>query len=118
MAAVKQDGDEESFLVRLPAGAVKEVRFVRAATLMAGDELELYFFAVGKEGEDVVVALSGCALQTWQRAHRYLTREEKMAIAARHLQQALEAGTALTPETLYVGKDEFEELVRAVGIVP
>ncbi len=118
MAAVIQDGDEERFLVRLPSGDVTEVRFVRAATLMAGDEPELYFFAVGKEGEDVVVALSGDALQSWQRAHRYLTREEKIAVAARHLRQVLEAGAALTPESLYVGHDEFEGLVRAVGIVP
>lgn len=103
-----------TFRVVGPEGHAREVAFKRAGSLVAGDHPELYFFDVDTLA--VVVGVSGNALTQWQRARRYLTREEKIDVAGLWLKQRIAAGAELIPANLYLGEAELEETVRALGL--
>ncbi|MCL6566425.1 MAG: hypothetical protein K6U09_08385 [Acidobacteriia bacterium] len=90
------------------------MEFIRAGWLTAGDHPELYFFKV--DGKDVVVGISGSALQFLQKGRRYLSREEKLDIAGLYLKKQLEAGRPLQAENLFVQADELSALLRELGI--
>ena len=94
--------------------APRKVEFRKAGTLASGDRPELYFFAVN--GRQVVVCLAGEGLEGWQRAHRYLSREEKVDVAGLFLKKQIESRAELNAEDLRIERSELESLLRSLGI--
>ncbi len=113
-SVLRYEPQYERFAARGPAGEQLRVEFIRAGWLTAGDRPELYFFKV--DGEDVVVGISGSALQILQQGRRSLSREEKLDIAGLYLKKQLEAGRPLQVETLFIQADELSGLLRELGI--
>lgn len=105
----------ERFLALTPGGSCRAVEFKKAGWVSTGDHPELYFFVVDNH-EDVVVGLSGSALEAFQKSHRYLSREEKIDVAGLHLKRQMEAGRLLRAENLYVDASELAGLLRELGI--
>ena len=103
----------ETFEAASPEGA-RTLRFKKAGTLAAGDRPELYFFEDGAQA--IVVCVSGEALEAWQRAHRYLSREEKIDVAGLFLKKRIEKGGALSAEDLRIDGNELGKLVELLGI--
>lgn len=97
-----------------PDGRCRRMEFRKAGTLTAGDNPELYFFDV--DGEEVVVGVSGEALQQFQDERRYLTREEKVDLTALFLKRHIEAGTPLISEFLFIRGSELAGLWRDLGL--
>ena len=104
----------ENFEAAGQDGHARRIVFKRAGTLAAGDRPELYFFEVNQR--PAVVSVSGDALTAWQRANRYLSREEKIDVAALFLKQRIEHGLDLVAENLGIAQAELASLVRALGI--
>jgi hypothetical protein len=104
----------ETFAAASPEGAARKLSFKKAGTLAAGDRPELYFFEEGARA--IVVCISGGALEAWQRAHRYLSREEKIDVAGLFLKGRIEAGRELAAEELRIDSIEFDKLVEQLGI--
>jgi len=102
----------ERFECRAADGSSIAVEFLRAGTLTAGDRPELYFFRHG--GEEVVVGLSGAALDAVQQARRF-SREEKIDVAGLHLQRQIEAGRPLDSTALFVRGEELQGLLQELG---
>ncbi|MCL6481045.1 MAG: hypothetical protein K6U02_04900 [Firmicutes bacterium] len=111
---MKYEPQYERFAARGPAGEQYQVEFSRAGWLSAGDRPELYFFRV--DGDDVVVGISGRALQLWQTGRRFLSREEKIDVAGLYLKKQLEAGRPLRAETLYIQANELSGLLQELSI--
>lgn len=105
----------ERFLAVTPGGARRTVEFKKAGWVSTGDHPELYFFIVD-HNEEVVVGLSGSALEAFQKSRRYLSREEKIDVAGLHLKRQIEAGRPLRVENLYVDASELAGLLRELGI--
>ncbi|MFZ0634297.1 MAG: hypothetical protein WA755_18265 [Candidatus Acidiferrales bacterium] len=95
-------------------GRARKVVFKRAGFLAAGDQPELYFFEVN--AESMVVGVSGDALQSWQREHRYLSREEKIDVAGLCLKQRIEQAEAPVDKNLRIARSELEFLLELLGI--
>ena len=106
----------ERFEVVGQDGRRRTVGFRKAGFLVAGEQPELYFFAVN--GEEAVVGLSGEALRQFQQGRRYLSREEKIDLAGCFLKRVLEAGKPLVSENLYIRGGALEELTKDLGILP
>jgi hypothetical protein len=111
---VAYESKYESFEVIGQDGQASRVVFKKAGTLAAGDRPELYFFEVNQR--PVVVCVSGDALTEWQRAHRYMSREEKIDVAGLFLKQRIEQGRELVAENLGIAQAELASLARALGI--
>jgi hypothetical protein len=95
-------------------GAASKVAFKKAGTLASGDRPELYFFDV--DARQVIVCVSGDGLGGWQRANRYLSREEKIDVAGLFLKRKIETGSELNAEDLRIDESELPSLLRALGI--
>ena len=104
----------ETFAAASPDGVARKLSFKKAGTLAAGDRPELYFFEEG--ARSIVVCVSGEALEAWQRAHRYLSREEKIDVAGLFLKTRIEGGGELAAEELRIDGTELNELVEQLGI--
>jgi hypothetical protein len=104
----------EKFTVTGPDGRTHAVEFKKAGFLAAGDQPEVYFFNVGERS--AVVGIVGSALTRWQRARRYLSREEKIDAAGLWLKQRIEAGQELSSENLFIGEPELDLLARALAL--
>ena len=89
------------------------MEFRRAGFLTAGDRPELYFFRVA--GDEVVVGISGSALQEFERGRRRLSREEKIDVAGLWLRRQIAAGTASDSRNLLVRERELAELAGELG---
>jgi hypothetical protein len=96
-----------------PDGEKRAVEFKRAGFLTAGDRPELYFFRVA--GEEVVVGISGSALQRFEQGRSRLSREEKIDVAGRWLQRQILAGAACDSQNLLVRDAELAELAGELG---
>jgi hypothetical protein len=103
----------ERFEAAGPDGAQFAVEFRRAGFLTAGDRPELYFFRVA--GDEVVVGISGSALQKFEQGRRRLTREEKIDVAGLWLRRQIVAGAASDSENLLVRDRELAELAGELG---
>lgn len=91
-----------------PNGQRQAVEFKKSGFLALGEQPELYFFSVG--GVDAVVGISGQALQRFQRARRYLSREEKIDLAGLLLKRRIEEGAPLVSENLFMRDEELASL--------
>jgi hypothetical protein len=103
----------ERFEAAGPDGQLRAVEFRRAGFLTAGDRPELYFFRVA--GDEVVVGISGSALQRFEQGRRRLSREEKIDIAGLWLKQQIVAGAACDSHNLLVRERELAELAGELG---
>jgi hypothetical protein len=104
----------EKFAVAGPDGQLRAVEFRKAGFLAAGDQPEVYFFTVN--GQSAVVGIAGGPLTAWQRARRYLSREEKIDVAGLWLRQRIAAGQELTSDNLFIREPELDLLTSALGI--
>jgi hypothetical protein len=104
----------EQFDLPRPGGTPRRVKFVKAGVLAGAEPTELYFF--NGEGERWIVALSSAALGAWQAEARYLSREEKIDVAALYLKGRLEREDAPAAESLMIGEKELAECMQALGI--
>jgi hypothetical protein len=104
----------ESFEAAGHDGQARQYSFKKAGFLAAGDQPELYFFEGG--ARPIVVCISGEALADWQRAHRYLSREEKIDVAGLFLKKRIEAGGEVTAEDLRIDGPALEFLLQSLGI--
>lgn len=104
----------EQFVARAPGGAPCHVEFRKAGILTAGDRPELYFFAV--DGREVVVAISGAALEELQHRWRYLSREEKVDISGRLLHNRIEHGAPLTADNLFLDGARLRQLIAELDL--
>jgi hypothetical protein len=104
----------EQFEATRPGGTLRRVHFVKAGLLAAAEPTELYFFDA--EGERWIVAISGGALRARQRTLRYLSREEKIDIAAVYLKKRLERESAPAAESLMIGEEELAECIDWLGV--
>jgi len=95
-------------------GAARKFSFKKAGTLAAGDRPELYFF--DEYGAELIVCISGEALDHWQRAHRYLSREEKIDVAGMFLKTQIEGTERLAADKLVVGASELGKILDLLGI--
>ena len=95
-------------------GQSRKFSFKKAGFLAAGDQPELYFFE--GSARPIAVCISGEALAAWQRAHRYLSREEKIDVAGLFLKKRIEEGRELTAEELRIAGSELELLLQTLGI--
>ncbi len=98
-----------------PDGQRRAVGFKKSGFLTLGDQPELYFFSVGEE--EAVVAISGGALRRFQRARRYLSREEKIDLAGLLLKRRIEAGLPLVSENLLIRDEELAGLAGELGLL-
>ena len=103
----------ERFDCSSAGGQAAHIEFVRAGTLTAGDRPELYFFTVS--GQEVVVGISGSALDEFQSARR-LSREEKVDVAGLHLRKQIETGRALDSSTLFIRFAELQQLSQELHL--
>lgn len=104
----------EQFVARAPGGAPRRVEFRKAGILTAGDRPELYFFEV--DGSEVVVAISGGALEELQRGWRYLSREEKVDITGRLLHNRIGQGAPLTADNLFLDGAALRQLIAELDL--
>ncbi|MFZ0037397.1 MAG: hypothetical protein WAK91_08255 [Candidatus Acidiferrales bacterium] len=104
----------ETFEATGPDGQAKKYSFKKAGFLAAGDQPELYFFE--GSARPIVICVSGEALMAWQRAHRYLSREEKIDVAGLFLKKRIELSGELTAENLRVDGSALEFLLQSLGI--
>ena len=95
-------------------GTPRRIAFKKAGTLASGDRPELYFFDV--DAQPTIVCVSGDGLGGWQRANRYLSREEKIDVAGLFLKNKIESGTELLREDLKIERSELESLLQSLGI--
>lgn len=114
----------ERFEAIAPSGARCAVQFLRAGFLTLGDRPELYFFRLTRSAdapqnsaEEVVVGLSGDALQSFQKQRRSLTREEKIDLAGLLLKKGIEAGKALDSNNLFIREEGLAALAGELGIL-
>jgi hypothetical protein len=103
----------ERFEAAGPDGEQRAVEFRRAGFLTAGDRPELYFFHVA--GDEVVVGISGSALEAFEQGRRRLSREEKIDVAGLWLKRQIAAGTACDSQHLFVRGTELAELAGELG---
>lgn len=103
----------ERFEAAGPDGATLAVEFRRAGVLTAGDRPELYFFRVA--GEEVVVGISGSALESFQKSGPRLSREQKVDVAGLWLKRQLVAGAPRDSNSLFVRGRELAELAAELG---
>jgi hypothetical protein len=103
----------ERFEAAGPDGAERAVEFRRAGFLTAGDRPELYFFRVA--GDEVVVGISGSALERFEQGRRRLSREEKIDVAGLWLKRQIAAGTACDSQHLFIRDTELAELAGELG---
>ncbi|HEY4739883.1 MAG TPA: hypothetical protein VIH76_04730 [Candidatus Acidoferrales bacterium] len=104
----------ETFEATGQDGHARKFSFKKAGFLAGGDQPELYFFEGG--AQPIVVCVSGEALAGWQRANRYLSREEKIDVAGLFLKNRIEEGGQVTAESLRINRLELECLLRKLGI--
>ena len=105
----------ESFEVPRTGGNQLRVIFKKAGVLAGVDQPELYFFEVN--GERAIVAVEGGALGKWQKANRYLNREEKIDVAGLFLKRAIESSEVEAKDLkLMVAEAELEEMVASLGL--
>ena len=104
----------EQFVAQAPGGALRRVEFRKAGILTAGDRPEVYFFDV--DGREVMVAISGGALEELQRGWRYLSREEKVDITGRLLRTQIEAGAPLTAANLFLDGERLRQLIAELDL--
>lgn len=104
----------ERFDAAGPDGRRRTVQFIKAGFLAQGDRPELFFFRVN--GEEVVVGISGGALERTQRGRRHFSREEKIDLAGLLLKRQIEAGAPLGSRNLYVRDEEFARLASDLGL--
>jgi len=97
-----------------PDGEQRAVEFRRAGFLTAGDRPELYFFRVA--GEEIVVGLSGSALQRFEQGRRRLSREEKIDVAGLWLKRQIAAGASCDSSNLFVRDEQLAELAGELGV--
>lgn len=105
----------ERFEAVCPNGERLAVQFKKAGFLALGDQPELYFFRVAEE--EVVVGISGQALQRFQRGRRYLSREEKVDMAGLLLKRRIEAGMPLASENLFIRDEDLAGLAGDLGLL-
>jgi hypothetical protein len=103
----------ERFEAAGPDGVQLAVEFKRAGFLTAGDRPELYFFRVS--GDEIVVGISGSALQKFEQGRRRLSREEKIDVAGLWLKRQIVAGAARDSHSLLVRDRELAELAGELG---
>lgn len=111
--ALPYESRYERFECRGPEGQNWAVEFVRAGTLTAGDCPELYFFRAN--GEEVVVGISGAALEAFQKPRR-LTREEKVDVAGLHLHKQIARGLPLDSRNLAICLDDLATLANELRL--
>lgn len=104
----------ERFEAAGPDGKQRAVEFGRAGFLTAGDRPELYFFRVA--GEEIVVGLSGNALQRFEQGRRRLSREEKIDVAGLWLRKQIMAGVPCDSSNLFIRDKELAELAGELGL--
>lgn len=104
----------EKFEAARPGGKPRSVRFVKAGLLAGANPTELYFFE--SEGDRWIVAISSGALRARQSTMRYLSREEKIDIAAVYLKKRLEGESAPAAESLMIGEEELAESIELLGL--
>jgi hypothetical protein len=98
-----------------PDGQQRAVEFRRAGFLTAGDRPELYFFRVAGEQEEIVVGISGSALQRFEQGRRRLTREEKIDVAGLWLKKQIAVGAPRDSSNLFVRDEQLAELAGELG---
>ncbi len=103
----------ERFEAAGPDGQRRAVQFIKAGFLARGDRPELFFFRVN--GEEIVVGISGGALERMQRGRRYFRREEKVDLAGLLLKRKIESGTPLISENLSIQDEELARLAGDLG---
>jgi hypothetical protein len=103
----------ERFEAAGPDGEQRAVEFRRAGFLTVGDRPELYFFRVA--GDEIVVGISGSALQEFEQGRRRLSREEKIDVAGLWLKRQIMAGAACDSHNLFVRDRELAELAGELG---
>jgi hypothetical protein len=103
----------ERFEAAGPDGVQRAVEFKRAGFLTVGDRPELYFFRVA--GDEIVVGISGSALQRFEQGRRRLSREEKIDVAGLWLKRQIVAGAAGDSQNLLVRERELTELAGELG---
>ena len=103
----------ERFEAAGPDGELRAVEFRRAGFLTVGDRPELYFFRVA--GDEVVVGISGSALEAFEQGRRRLSREEKIDVAGLWLKRQIIAGAACDSQHLFVRDKELAELAGELG---
>lgn len=105
----------ETFEVAHAGGNSLRVVFKKAGVLAGVDQPELYFFEVN--GERAIVAVESGALGKWQKANRYLSREEKIDVAGMFLKRVLESIEVSAADLkLMVAEAELEEMVASLGL--
>ena len=98
-----------------PDGEQRAVEFRRAGFLTAGDRPELYFFRVAGGPEEVVVGISGSALQRFEQGRRRLNREEKIDVAGLWLKRQIVAGAPCDSSNLFLRDEQLAELAGELG---
>ncbi len=111
---MRYESKYERFQVPGPDGTEHSVEFLKGGTLSAGDQPELYFFRV--DDEEIVVGVSGRGLAEFQRAQRYLSREEKIDLAGLLLRRRIGEGAALVSDNLIVHGETLSALARELGL--
>ena len=104
----------ERFEALGPDGEQRAVEFRRAGFLTAGDRPELYFFRVA--GEEIVVGISGSALQRFEQGRRRLSREEKIDVAGLWLKRQILAGAPCDSSNLFLRDVQLAELASELGV--
>ena len=105
----------ERFEAVRPDGEQRAVEFRRAGTLTAGDRPELYFFRVAGEQEEIVVGISGSALQRFEQGRRRLSREEKIDVAGLWLKWQIETGASRDSSNLFIREEQLAEVAGELG---
>ena len=97
-------------------GERREVAFLRAGFLTAGDQPELYFFRVAGESEDVAVGISGSSLKRFERGRKALSREAKIDLTGLLLKKRIEAGLSFESHNLFLRDEELAQLACELGL--
>jgi hypothetical protein len=105
----------ERFEVVGPDGEQRAVEFGRAGFLTAGDRPELYFFRVAGEQDEIVVGISGSALQRFEQGRRRLSREEKIDAAGLWLKKQMAAGASSDSSNLFIRDKQLAKLAGELG---
>jgi len=97
-------------------GERRQVAFLRAGFLTAGDQPELYFFCVAGEGHEIVVGISGSSLRRFQQGRKSsLSREAKIDLTGLLLKMRIEAGIPLESQNLFLRDEELAQLAGDLG---
>jgi hypothetical protein len=105
----------ENFEAARAGGNLVRVVFKKAGVLAGVDQPELYFFEVN--GERAIVGILSGPLAEWQKANRYLSREEKIDVVGLFLKRALESEMVGTTNlNLMLAEAELEEMVASLGL--